>query len=152
MSGLIPYLFFDGTAAEALTRYHEIFGGTLHLYDYQTLGRTDGPPEAIGHGMLIGDVELAAADAATGEPTLAMTGLRFSLLGTKDPGTLTQWFDELAQDGTITDPLQKRAWGDYDGTVVDKFGVSWLIGYQIPESASPRRRLLTHEKIHSIET
>lgn len=137
MSGLIPYILFDGAAAEALTRYQEIFGGTLHLYDYKTLGRTDGPPEAIGHGMLIGDVELAAADAPQGERAIGATGLHFSLLGTKDPGTLTQWFDALAEGGTITDPLQKRAWGDYDGTVIDRFGISWLIGYQPPETTNP---------------
>lgn len=135
MSGLIPYILFNGTAAQALADYQEIFGGKVQLYDYQTLGRTDGPPQAIGHGMLLGDVEIAGADAARDQIPLSMKGMFLSLLGTADPGTLTQWFDALAEGGTIIEPLQKRAWGDYDGTVIDKFGVSWLIGYQEPQSA-----------------
>lgn len=135
MSGLIPYILFDGNAAEALTQYQAIFGGKLHLYNYEALGRSDGPGEAIGHGMVIGAVELAGADAAAGEASVTMTGMFFSLLGTADPGTLTQWFDQLADGGTIVDPLQKRPWGDYDGTVTDRFGISWLIGYQMPETS-----------------
>ena len=131
MSGLIPYLLFPGDAAEALTRYASIFGGEARLFTYAQAGRTDGPGDAIAHGMLLdGPVEIAGADAADGEGTVSMSGMFFSLLGTADPETLASWFAALAEGGEVIDPLQKRPWGDHDGTVIDRFGVRWLVGHE----------------------
>lgn len=130
MTGLTPYLSFDGTAREALTFYRDVFGGELVLHTYSEFGRDDGRPEAIAHGMLQGPVELFASDAGPGEPTLHLEGVLFSLLGTAEPATLERWFAALAESGTEVDQLQARPWGDHDGQVTDRFGVRWLIGYQ----------------------
>lgn len=130
MTGLTPYLFFPGNAAEVLHFYADVFGGELSISTYAEFGRTDGPANATAHGMLMGRVELFAADAAPGEDVLHLVGAVFSLLGTADPETLTAWFAGLADGGQIIDPLQKRPWGAYDGRVTDRFGISWLIGYE----------------------
>ncbi|WP_193596782.1 VOC family protein [Microbacterium sp. YJN-G] len=131
MSGLIPYLLFPGNAADALRYYASTFGGEVRLFTYAEAGRADGPGDAIAHGMLVdGPVELAGSDAASGDDTVSMRGMFFSLLGTADPGALSSWFDALADGGEVIDPLQKRPWGDHDGTVVDRYGVHWLIGHQ----------------------
>lgn len=131
MTGLIPYLLFPGSSAEALSFYASVFGGETRLFTYADAGRADGPGDAIAHGMLVnGPVELAGADAAAGESTVSMNGVFFSLLGAAEHETLAAWFDALAEGGSIIDPLQKRPWGDHDGTLVDRFGVPWLIGYQ----------------------
>ncbi|UJP10319.1 VOC family protein [Microbacterium sp. KUDC0406] len=129
MSGLIPYLLFPGNAAEALEFYRSVFGGELHLFDYAQAGRSDGPGDAIAHGMLLGDVELAGADAGADDDAVHMNGMFFSLLGTADAETLTSWFDALAAGGRVIDPLQKRPWGDHDGTLSDRYGVRWLLGF-----------------------
>ena len=130
MSGLVPYLFFPGTAAEALTFYQGVFGGELQLFTYDQFGRTDGPGDAIAHGALNGLVEVFGSDASGDEDAVHIVGATFSLLGTADAETLQQWFAALADGGTITDPLQKRPWGDFDGQVTDRYGIRWLIGYQ----------------------
>jgi PhnB protein len=93
-------------------------------------GRTDGPGDAIAHGILHGPVELFAADAAEGEPAPAFRGGRLALLGTAEPATLHAWFTALSDGANEIDELQERPWGDSDGTLVDRFGVAWLIGYQ----------------------
>lgn len=131
MAGPVPYLYLPGTAREALITYQKVFGGELQLSTYQEFQRTDGPGEAIAHGELGGGpVQLFAADAVEGDPSLSMTGLHFALLGTADPGTMRGWFEQLSAGGRVVDPLQVRLWGDSDGQVVDRFGVHWLIGYQ----------------------
>lgn len=131
MTAPIPYLLFPGDAAEALHHYASIFGGEPSMLTYQQAGRTDGPGDAIAHGMLRGGpVELAGADAAPGEDPVVMHGMFLSLLGTADAATLRSWFAALAEDGQVIDPLQQRPWGDHDGTLVDRHGVRWLIGYQ----------------------
>ena len=129
MTGLTPYLSFPGTARQALTFYHEVFGGELVLHTLADFGRDDGPSDAIAHGMLQGPVELFASDATSGEPSLHLEGVLFSLLGTAEPRTLEEWFAALSDGGSDIDPLQPRPWGDYDGQVTDRFGLRWLIGH-----------------------
>jgi PhnB protein len=130
MTGLVPYFHFDGTAREALTFYRDVFGGELVLNTFADFGRTDGPGDAIAHGMLQGVVELFAADAGESDVPLNLQGIMFSLLGTADPAILESWFAALAVEGVVVDPLHERPWGDHDGQVVDRFGVTWLIGYE----------------------
>jgi PhnB protein len=125
-----PYLHFAGTAKDALSFYHGVFGGELVLNTYADFNRDDGPADAIAHGILRGPVSLFAADVASGEETFHSKGLMFCLLGTSDPQTLRAWFAALAEGGTVLDDLQERAWGASDGQVLDRHGVRWLVGYE----------------------
>jgi PhnB protein len=63
-----PYLLFPGTARQALTFYHEVFGGELRLNTFGEFGRDDGPADAVAHGILRGPVSVFAAGAAGEEP------------------------------------------------------------------------------------
>lgn len=125
-----PYLLLPGTARVALARWQQVFGGEVHIASYQDNARDDGPPEAVAHGALDGPVRLFAADAGPEDPPFAATGLLFSLLGVDRPEVLRRWFADLATDGVVVDQLQERPWGDWDGTVRDSFGVTWLIGFE----------------------
>lgn len=129
MTGLVPYLLFPGNAAEALAFYQSVFGGELQTFDYAAAGRHDGPGDAIAHGELSGRVALAGADAGADDDAVQMSGMFLSLLGVADPATLTRWFDALAASGRVMDQLQQRPWGDFDGTLVDRYGIRWLIGF-----------------------
>lgn len=133
MTGPTPYLLFPGNAAEAMQHYRSVFGGDLRMFDYAQFDRHDGPADAIAHATLDGVVQLSGADAGIDDDAVQMGGMFFSLLGTADAPTLTRWFDALAEGGRVIDPLQRRAWGDWDGTLVDRYGIRWLIGYR-PES------------------
>lgn len=130
MAGLIPYVHFDGQAREALTFYREVFGGELALNTFGEFGRADGSGEAIAHGVLSGPVDLYGADLAAGAAPPSMTGVMFALLGAARPETLHGWFAALSEGGDVIEPLEARAWGAHDGQVRDRFGVTWLIGYE----------------------
>ncbi len=136
MSGITPYILFPGTAEEALRFYREVFGGDLALHSYGDFGRGDGPTDAIAHGVLSGagsdgTLSLYGADAGPDEDAVDMGGMFLSLLGAADPETLHRWFDALAAGGRILEPLIDRAWGAFDGQVLDRFGLRWLIGYEL---------------------
>ncbi|CAA9361233.1 MAG: hypothetical protein AVDCRST_MAG36-2658 [uncultured Nocardioidaceae bacterium] len=131
MTAPAPYVHLAGTAQEALTFYGATFGCRVQLHSFAELGRTDGPVDAVAHGYLTdGPVTLFAADVAGDEPALQCQGLQLSLLGTVAPPVLRQWFAALAEGGTVVDDLQQRPWGAWDGQVVDRFGLHWLIGYE----------------------
>lgn len=134
MTALAPYLHLPGTAREALTFYAGVFGGTAQMFTLEEFGRSDGPPEAIAHGMMTGGpVTLFAADAIGEQAPFRSEGLMFSLLGAAAPATLHEWFAKLAQGGNVLDDLQTRPWGATDGQVVDRYGLRWLIGYEEQE-------------------
>ena len=50
MTGLTPYLHFDGDARGALEFYRDVFGGELVINSYADFGREDGPADAVAHG------------------------------------------------------------------------------------------------------
>lgn len=130
MAAPFIYISFPGTAREALSFYRDVFGGNLSLHSYKDHGRTDGPQNAVAHGVLDGVVALAGSDAATGEQPVRVEGLMLSLLGTAEPLILHEWFDKLCVDGTSIDPLVQRPWDGSDGQVTDRYGLRWLIGYE----------------------
>ena len=136
MTGLAPYLLFDGTARPALDFYAETFGGRTELHSFAEFHRHDGASDRIAHGhLLTPHFSLYAADVGTGEDPFVARGIMLSLLGTAEPVTLRRWFDQLSQEGSTIEPLQERPWGASDGQVIDRFGVHWLIGYQAGPSA-----------------
>jgi len=131
MTDPAPYISFPGTAAQALTFYAEVFGGRAQLHTFAEFNRTDGPAEAIAHGYVVdAPVKLFASDVAGDEPPFRAEGLLFSLLGTADAQTLRSWFSRLAEGGQVIDELQRRPWGAYDGQVIDRYGLRWLIGFE----------------------
>lgn len=129
MPAPVPYLHFAGDAAEALRFYRSVFGGELQLHTFADFGRQDGRPELIAHGELRGRVDLFGADDPGDAAQPSMSGMMFALLGAADERTSRRWFDLLADAGTVIDPLQRRAWGDHDGQVTDRYGLTWLIGF-----------------------
>ncbi len=135
MAGLTPYILFPGTARDALTFYGEVFGSAVRLHTFAEFNRTDGPPDAIAHGYLVGGpVSLFGADAAGDEQPFRAQGMMLSLLGTAAPSTLRQWFSLLGEGGRVVDDLQTRPHGASDGQVIDRHGLHWLIGFEGDET------------------
>lgn len=131
MTGPVLYLSFPGNAREALQFYSDIFGGELDLHTFEEFSRTDGPGDSIAHGVLSGGpVSLFGSDVGMGEEPVGIAGALLTLLGAASPAELHVWFDRLAKEGQVVDPLAPKPWGASDGQVVDKFGLPWLIGYE----------------------
>lgn len=121
---------FPGNARQALEFYAAVFEGSLVLNTFADFSRSDGPPDAIAHGMLRGPVELFGSDIGSGDAPVRVEGMMLSLLGAAEPTVLHRWFDRLAEGGTILDPLALKPWGASDGQVQDRFGLRWLLGYE----------------------
>ena len=41
------------------------------------------------------------------------------------------YFNELSKGGKVTMPMNKTFWGDYFGMFADKFGINWMVSYNM---------------------
>lgn len=130
---LNPYLHFDGTAREALTFYHSLFGGELSIMTYGDMGMEGEQAGQVMHGSITnpGGITLMASDGAPGEKLVRGNASNLSLSGDDDAG-LRGWFETLADGGEVHVALEKQMWGDVFGQVQDRFGVIWLVNITQP--------------------
>jgi len=125
---LNPYLNFRDNAKEAMEFYHSVFGGKLDLSTFAEFHASDDPSEAdkIMHGQLTADngLVLMGADVPS---SMAITANSTVSLSGDDEETLTGYYNQLSDGGTIAEKLAKAPWGDTFGMFTDKFGVPWLV-------------------------
>jgi PhnB protein len=126
---LDPYLNFKDETREAMEFYRGVFGGELRMMTFKEYEASQDPSEddKIMHAQLeAGDIRLMAADTPNSMEYRPGTNFNLSLSGEDEP-TLRGYFEKLQEGGKVTMPLEKAAWGDTFGMLVDRFGVSWLV-------------------------
>ena len=136
MNACLPYLYFDGQAAEAMHTYQKIIGGELDLLRYADAPEGAGsPPPGCGpsdpsrvmHALLKFDGGMfMASDAPNTQMAERMGGMSISLSYT-DTSRAGEVFDALADGGNVRMPFGKTFWADGFGMVVDRFGTPWMV-------------------------
>ena len=129
---LHPYLFFSGTAREAMTRYQEVLGGELEVMAFSELPQGEDPgmevaPDAVMHASLaLPDGSLImGSDDPTGDGA-GVKGVALHL-SFEDHDEVRRAFDALAEGGEVQMPLEPVFWSPLFGACVDRFGVSWML-------------------------
>lgn len=138
MARVSTYLNFDGKTEEAFNFYRTVFGGDfagpIHRFS-EVPAAPDQPPMSEADKNLVMHVEL---------PILA----GHILMGTDAPGTMgfkvahgnsmyinlepdtraetDRLFAALSEGGDVDMPMADMFWGDYFGTLTDKFGIRWM--------------------------
>ncbi len=136
----IPYLSFDGSCAEALDFYAQVFGGKI--VSKMTFGDMPGdmsiPEEAKGlvvNGLLElpGGGKLYGGDTPPGRPHTPMAGLMLAInLPTVEQGQ--DVFDKLADGGEVSMPFAPTFWAEKFGMVTDKYGIHWGVNGNLAEN------------------
>lgn len=134
-SQLNPYIAFNGNARQALEFYQDVLGGELELGTYGDFGSPEGPnadADTIMHARLDtpDGFTVMAWDVPVRVPFNPGTNVAL-YLGGDDP-KLRDYFTKLSEGGTVTLPLAKQSWGDEAGTVVDRFGITWMVNIRQP--------------------
>ena len=139
-----PYLSFKGQCEAAFKFYEQCLGGQLGaIFRYAGSPMADQVPpdwqDKIMHGSLtLGDLVLMGGDVAPDryeEPK--GFALSIQIGSTADAERI---FRELARDGRVLMPLEKTFWAARFGSLVDRFGIPWLINCEEsdrPGAASP---------------
>jgi PhnB protein len=133
-----PYLTFNGQCEAAFKFYETCLRGKIVL-----IMPHEGTPAAehvsaewrnkILHARLqVGDQVLMGSDAP---PDRYEQPKGFSVsLSVDDPAEADRIFSALAENGTIRMPIQKTFWAIRFGTLVDQFGIPWMINCEEHEA------------------
>ncbi len=137
MTTFLPYLFFSGDAREAFTRYHEIIGGELQLMTNGDAPEADRMPgasdDSVMHAAVVmpGGGVLLGTDDPTGDGG-PKTGIGVSV-SVADEADAKRVFDALAEGGTVFMPLEQTFFSPLFGSLVDRWGVNWMVGVDAPQ-------------------
>src|SRR4051812_15447143 len=131
MPQLNPYVFFDGTCADAMRFYESILGGKLDLMTEASSPvaseKPSGMADRILHARLVFDGgTLMASDWMADQPYEAMKGFSLSLVY-PTVAEAKRVFDALAEGGRVNMPFQKTFWAEAFGMLEDRFGTPWMV-------------------------
>lgn len=129
---LKTYLSFDGNCRQALTFYAEQLGGTVSAM--QSFGDTpgcDSLPASVRDGIMHGRVDVGpfsimGTDATPDHPYPGIAG-SYVVADVDEAAKADALFAALAQGGQIEMPIQQTFWAQRYGSLVDRFGVRWMI-------------------------
>lgn len=127
-----PYLFFSGDCRQAFTRYHEVFGGDLTILSNadapEGAGMPGAPDDSVMHAAIVlpGGGVLMGSDDPTGDGG-PKSGIAVNV-SLADDAEAKRVFDDLAEGGEVQMPLEPTFFASVFGSLVDRFGVSWLVG------------------------
>ncbi len=142
-----PYLSFSNTTEEAFRFYEKALGGKLtEFHRFGSMPQQDGfalTPEQknrvmhVGLGLPDGQM-IMASDMLEGMGPVRVEGNNISISVHPDSrAEADRVFGALAQGGTVTMPIADQFWGDYFGSLTDRFGINWMVNYSDPAKRQP---------------
>ncbi|WP_225726662.1 MULTISPECIES: VOC family protein [unclassified Nocardia] len=127
-----PCIMFNGNARQAMEFYQQVFGGELELGTVADFGSPDAPhADKVMHSRLDtpAGYTLMAWDFPEDRPGWPpyRPGNNVAVFIDGDDSELHDHFQKLSEGGTVTLPLERQVWGDVAGSLVDRFGITWMI-------------------------
>jgi PhnB protein len=142
MTTVNVYLTFEGNCLEAFEFYKSVFGG-----EFNYVGKfSEMPPDPnfqvpeseknkIMHISLPVSKEtiLMGSDRFSRQGPDLIVGNNFSIsINSGSREEADRFFNGLSKGGQVTMPMADMFWGAYYGMFVDKFGINWMINYELP--------------------
>ncbi len=142
MSRTSTYLNFPRNTEEAFTFYKSVFGGDFvdgKINRFSDIPAQEGmPPIAEADKKLVMHVALpilgghllmgSDAPESMGHKVNQGNNVHISL-HPDSRSEADKLFAKLSEGGVIEMPMQDMFWGDYFGSLTDKFGIKWMIIY-----------------------
>lgn len=132
-----PYLNFDGKAEEAFLFYKSIFGGEFiaHMKMSDAPDMNDLSKEEMNRVMHI-SLPLGKDTILMGSDILPSAGHSLNIgnnvyvsIHPESREEADRIFAGLSKGGDIEMPMADQFWGDYFGSLVDRFGIRWMINH-----------------------
>ena len=136
---LNPYLNFNGNAKQAFEFYEQVFGVKIdstmpfsEMPEDENFSISDEEKDFLIHVSIpLGDGQyLMGSDVpkSMGSP-LTMGNNHYISIHPDSKEEADRLFSALSVGGEVEMPMADQFWGDYFGSLIDKFGVCWMINY-----------------------
>jgi PhnB protein len=138
MTRLHTYLNFAGNAEEAFELYRSVFGGEFssvtRFKDLPIPGVSipEEDQDKIMHIALpIGkdDILMASDTLRSLGQELVLGNNAYVSVHPESKEEADRIFSALSEGADIEMPIADQVWGDYYGSLKDKFGVQWMVNY-----------------------
>lgn len=134
MTQLNAYLSFNGNCREAMEFYKDCLGGELTIHTFEGSPIAAQMPEeaqkSVMHANLKKDGLVVMASDGGGMKGAYIKGNTITLsLNCSSDEEIADYYNNLAEGGTITMPLADQFWGAKFGMLTDKFGMDWMLNY-----------------------
>jgi PhnB protein len=119
----------NGNAASAIDFYCKALSGKVAFSQTYKNAPFEVPADLkskIMHATLEFNGTILQISDCIGEPAKAGSNLSISI-NTHEAKHAAKMFQNLAEGGNITIPLEKQFWGSLFGQVEDKFGIQWIV-------------------------
>ena len=142
MTKLHSYLNFAGNAQEAFDFYKSVFGGefssVVRFKDFPMEGvtiPTEDEAKIMHIALPIGqDNVLMASDVLESFGQRLVPGNNVYVSVHPDSREeADRVFSALSEGAEIEMPIADQVWGDYYGSLKDKFGVQWMVNHSPPQ-------------------
>jgi len=143
MTIINTYLTFDGNCEEAFNFYQSVFNKKFsNLSKFKDMPEnpqfpiSESEKEKIMHVSLPISEETVLMGSDTGGEWSAhyKQGNNFSIsISADSKEEADRLFSELSKDGKITMPINKTFWDSYFGSLIDKYGINWMVGFDSPD-------------------
>ena len=136
-----PYLTFGGNCATAFKYYERVLGGKIVMLmthadmpkSEQTQAPTEWTDNMVMHvRLVVGDNVLMGSDRPPNSSEKAQ-GMSVAIQ-IPDPKEAERIFAALADNGTVTMPLQQTFWAVRFGMLIDQFGIPWMVNCEQQQS------------------
>lgn len=123
MQPIIPHLWYDTEAKEAVAFYVDLFGGKLD-WTYTITDTPSGDSDLIQ--FQLGDMTLAAISAG---PYFKLNESMSLMVNVASKDEVTRLYQALSEGGRVLMPLGEYPFSPYYVWLEDRFGLSWQLSY-----------------------
>jgi PhnB protein len=139
VSTINSYLRFNGNCNEAMTFYKDCLGGELTIQKIGESPMAGNMPQQmqdkIMHSTLINEGFTIMASDLCDENGLVKGNDVSLMLDCNSEEEIRATYKKLSIGGKKTHPLEVTFWNALFGDLTDKFGINWLLHYQLENPA-----------------
>lgn len=125
MKSMSPYLMFNGNCKEAMNHYARCFKSEAQIMP------TEDKNKVMHASIKVGPIMLMGSDWM--DQDFRMGNNAQIYLDCQSQAEVDELHKSLSEGGKSTMKPDKFFWGSYFGSVTDKFGINWMIGFDLPK-------------------